>query len=60
MHRKENYSAPAILCAVGLRCEAPVLQGSINQAINLGGVDAVGQETEEIDINKNPFTHEWQ
>ena len=57
---RKTYQTPCILSLTALTPEATMLSSSVAEALNLGGVDAVGQETEEIDINQEFFTYEWQ
>ena len=54
------YEAPRILDRVPLEQENPILSGSVTDALNLGGVDTMGQEVESIDLeDENFFKHEW-
>ena len=55
-----TYVSPRVLSRVAIQMECSLLQASVQDALNLGGVDATHQEVENIDFNENPFQHEWQ
>ena len=56
-----DYAAPRILARLSLELEHSLLNSSVTEALNLAGVDTMGQEVEEKDFsNENYFKHEWQ
>ena len=57
---KNNYATPRVLSRLVVVPDVSILQGSITDALNMGGVDTTAQEVETIDFNENPFQHEWQ
>lgn len=55
-----TYVSPRVLSRVAIQMECSLLQASVQDAFNLGGVDATHQEVENFDFNENPFQHEWK
>ncbi len=56
MKQKKTFITPAVLQALSLRGETPILAGSVAEQTT---VTATGQEVQEYDFNENTFNHEW-
>ena len=61
MGEKKLYECPAIVRRIGIEMEAGILNASVTDALNLGGVDSMGQTVENIDFTEQDyFKHKWE
>ncbi len=57
MEQKKTFITPAVLQALSLHGETPILTGSVAEQTT---VTATGQEVQEYDFSdESPFNHEW-
>ena len=56
MKQKKTFITPAVLQALSLHGETPILTGSVADQTT---VTATGQEVQEYDFESNTFNHEW-
>ena len=56
MKQKKTFITPAVLQALSLHGETPILTGSVADQTT---VTATGQEVEDYDWNDSSFNHTW-